>query len=124
MVWGAFLLRMGKLLLFGITDMKKLAEVFADFQRLKFPRSPSNELLDDIFADLVQYDNQIAGSVDKLLKGKTLRSTDLYFDVELEKRLRGFIIEAKSKEDISSAESYLQYLNSLKDLISVAEKNA
>lgn len=101
--------------------MRKLSETYKTFRRLKFPKTPTNDILDDIFTDLVQYDSHVAGSVDKLLKGKAIKSTDLYFDIGLEKRIQEFISQAKNQDDLKNAETYLQYLDNLRELIRVAE---
>ena len=101
--------------------MKNLKEIYEQFKEVKFPQSPTNEALGDLFTDLVQYDSFIAGAIDKLLKGKPLKPNEIYFDIELEEKLKKFVLESEDKEDKRIANLYLLYLENLRNLIKTAE---
>ncbi len=103
--------------------MTNLKETYENFKGVKFPQSPINEALDDLFTNLVQYDSFIAGAIDRVLKGKPLKLNEIYFDHELEKKLKLFVLESGNDKDIKVAISYLQYLEHLRDLVKVAESS-
>jgi hypothetical protein len=102
--------------------MKNLQAAFEKFSHVKFPEAPSNPKLEEIFTDLVQYDSEIAGCIDKLTKKRAVESSDLYFDEGLAIRLEAFILKSTDKDDIKIANQYLEYLKHLKQLIHVAKE--
>jgi hypothetical protein len=97
--------------------MNDLINAYENYKKLKFPRSPDNDELYDLFTDLVLYDSFIAGSIDKILQGKLLPPGEVYFDLELEQKVRKFKMQSSNRKDNEDAETYLNYLKHLEGLV-------
>ena len=98
--------------------MNKLRIIFDRFKSISFPEdSAESEELGEIFCDLVLFDSQIAGSIDKITSGKNTALNEIKYDQELEDRLISIINFDTGTADTSAANNYLKYLLELKDLI-------
>jgi hypothetical protein len=98
--------------------MNKLKIIFDKFKSVSFPEDSSeSKELGDIFCDLVLFDSQIAGSIDKIISGKNTAFNEIKYDQELENRLISIINSNTGTVDTSAANKYLKYLLELKNLI-------
>lgn len=98
--------------------MNKLKMIFDKFKDVSFPEDSSvSEELGDIFCELVLFDSQIAGSIDKIISGKGIAINEIKYDQELENRLISFINSSTGTADTFAANRYLKYLFELKHLI-------
>jgi len=93
------------------------------FKKLVFPPSPANERLEDVFIDLVQYDSLIAGEIDKLIKGKLIKSSDFFYSNVIEEKLNRLLLQMNNTEDVHIIQLYLQYLKNIEELINSVKIN-
>ena len=104
--------------------METLKEKYGKFMELKFPlNSPKDEVISDLFIQLVDYDAYTAGLIDCVLMGKSIEWKKLFYDEKLEKDLTDNLqrndIDGVSRKAL---ESYLNRLYLLKDLIQEAKR--
>jgi hypothetical protein len=99
--------------------MKKLAEKYNEYKRIEFPRSPKDDNLETLFTELVQYDEYIAGSIDRILKGDTKYKGKLYKNEQLIKDITEYLNSnyIPENKDIEAAEEYLLYLQRIEGLL-------
>ena len=103
-----------------VTDALLKTE-FEKFKSIPFPKDSSdNEILSEIFFDLVQYDSYIAGTIDKLLSGQIVDNKELIYEVQFETRLAEFIDKTENSNDKVLAKEYLEYLSSIKSLLEIS----
>lgn len=99
----------------------ELKKRFEKFKKLSFPISTySNKELEDIHAELVLFDEYIAGNLNSLLAGKTKTTVELDYDNSLELRIRRFIKNGE-KDKIELAQLYLSYILEIKRIIEMAK---
>lgn len=101
--------------------MESLSEALVAFKKIEFPNSPSADSLEDMFVELVQYDGYIAGNVEKVIRGKRLKQDEIYYDLELEEKLRSYISLNREGTNVEEAKVYLLYLKELKGLVEAVE---
>jgi hypothetical protein len=107
--------------------MKNLEEINKEFQKFKaisFPENSSNnEILSDLFFELVQFDSYIAGAVDKIIARKKVNVEEIQFDEAVENKLNDFINKSNIPGDIDLARKYLKYLYDIRKLIDFVKKD-
>ena len=105
--------------------MKELKKIFEKYKKIPFPEDSSDaEELGDIFVDLVLYDSEVAGAIDKIIRGKSSDFEDLKYNQALENRLNDFINSNRESIDLDAANKYLEYLLELKKLIWEVDSDA
>jgi len=71
-------------------NLETLKREWDEFFSLPFPKSPAEDKLADLFADLVLYDGHVAGIVTSFLKGKKVDKKLIYVDETLNINLQSY----------------------------------
>lgn len=99
--------------------MKELKQKFKLFCERPFPGNVStNEVVSDLFMELVEYDSYIAGLIDQAVNGKKVDPIKLLYNQNLEDKLYKCIKE-EDLDDVSSKAvlNYIDYLFIIKNLL-------
>jgi hypothetical protein len=100
-----------------MNEKDKIISKYNEFKKISFPNNSRNNLeMQDIFSDLILYDSQIAGAVDKIINNKSIDEKDLVYDVNLEKRI------SQIPEADPLRNEYLNYMSNIKELINAIKE--
>jgi hypothetical protein len=92
---------------------------FEEFKALPFPDDSDDPNLSEIHAELAEYDGFVAGLIDSILAGAKVLPNELQIDKKLRSRLTE-LLNSSNTEVKNEAESYLEYLNKLEQLVQSA----
>jgi ADP-ribose pyrophosphatase len=94
-----------------------LKKEWDDFHALTLPQSPGDELLADLFADLVLENGEISGIVDAFLQGTKIDKKRIYINEDLSNKLNSY----RPPDDASrkSQQELIEYKNRLDKLVTL-----
>jgi len=92
-----------------------LKKAWDEFHALPFPEHPQDEVLADLYADLVLENREIAGVVKSLLQGKEINKTQLFLNDDLNKKLHNYSPPDNTLR--KSQQNLIEYKNRLDKMV-------
>lgn len=100
---------------------EELRDAFAHFMSVPFPQDSDDDQLSELYAELVALDSNVAALVQSVLGGVKLSLRELRYNEALEIQLSQIRLQ-EGDANTSEADTYLRYLQQLKQLLDLATK--
>jgi len=97
---------------------EKSSGKYNEFKKIEFPRSPKDNNLEELFVELVQYDEFIAGTMDRIINGETNYANKLYKDEKLMAGITKYLASNNiENKDTEAAKECLAYLQKIENIL-------